>query len=297
MPLRPARAQFSNRAPSPARGRMKSRISCGSDTPNPPCVAMRKTIQCVQNVVLLAFSQMRILIATVTAGGGHLAAAAALEEAWRAARPDDVVEKIDLLKLFSPLHRKIYSDGYVKLVERAPELWGMVFARTDNPKLLRRLKRIQRKFPSGSKQRFARHVKQFNPDVVLCTHYLPLETLTPLREKKDGIRPFVVVHRHGFRGARALDGIVRGFVLRRGRGNQGAARRARRGSEKCDCDGNSHRGEILLQAGREGRAQALRPARRFAGAAGVERRIRHGAGRGNPRPNSTRRRDNFKRSS
>jgi processive 1,2-diacylglycerol beta-glucosyltransferase len=139
----------------------------------------------------VSVSVMRILIATVTAGGGHLAAAAALEEAWHAARPHDTVEKIDLMKLFAPLHRKIYSDGYVNLVERAPELWGMVFAKTDNLKLLQRLKRIQRKFPSGSKQRFAKHVKQFKPDVVLCTHYLPLETLTPLREKKDGVRPFV----------------------------------------------------------------------------------------------------------
>ena len=135
---------------------------------------------------------MRILIATVTAGGGHLAAAAALEEAWHAARPDDVVEKIDLLKLFSPLHRRIYSDGYVRLVERAPELWGMMFAKTDNPKLLQKLKSIRHKFPSGSKQRFSRLVRHFRPDVVLCTHYLPLETLTPLREGKGGIRPFVV---------------------------------------------------------------------------------------------------------
>ena len=134
---------------------------------------------------------MRILIATMTAGGGHLAAAAALDEAWRNAQPDDVVETIDLLKLFSPLHRKIYADGYVQLVERAPELWGMVFAKSDNPKLLRRLKLIRRKFPSGSKQRFARHVRQFRPDVVICTHYLPLETLTPLREKMGGGRPFV----------------------------------------------------------------------------------------------------------
>ena len=134
---------------------------------------------------------MRILIATVTAGGGHLAAAAALEEAWRAVRPDDVVEKIDLLQLFSPLHRKIYSEGYVRLVERAPELWGMMFAKTDNPKFLARLKRVQRKFPSGSKRRFARFVNQFQPNVVLCTHFLPLDTLTPLREKRDGLRPFV----------------------------------------------------------------------------------------------------------
>jgi processive 1,2-diacylglycerol beta-glucosyltransferase len=134
---------------------------------------------------------MRILIATVTAGGGHLAAAAALQEAWRAARPGDTLEKIDLLTLFSPLHRKIYSDGYVQLIARAPELWGMVFAKSDNPKLLLKLKRLQRKIPSGSKQRFARAVNQFKPDAVLCTHYLPLETLTVLREKKNGLRPFV----------------------------------------------------------------------------------------------------------
>ncbi|MEI9963090.1 MAG: hypothetical protein WDM76_18850 [Limisphaerales bacterium] len=49
---------------------------------------------------------MRILIATVTAGAGHVAAAAALEEAWRAARPSDTVERIDLTKFFSPLHKK-----------------------------------------------------------------------------------------------------------------------------------------------------------------------------------------------
>ena len=56
---------------------------------------------------------MRILIATVTAGGGHIAAAAALEEAWRALRPDDAVERLDLIKFFSPLHKKIHADGYV----------------------------------------------------------------------------------------------------------------------------------------------------------------------------------------
>lgn len=127
---------------------------------------------------------MRILIATITAGGGHLAAAAALEEAWRAARPADTLERIDLLKFFSPLHRKIHSDGYLALVERAPELWGMVFAKTDNPKVARSLNKLKRAFPSQSRQKFERHVKHFKPDVVLCTHYLPLELLGHRRKDK-----------------------------------------------------------------------------------------------------------------
>src|ERR1051326_437955 len=126
---------------------------------------------------------MRILIATVTAGAGHLAAAAALDEAWRALRPRDVVERIDLVRFFSPLHRKIHADGYVKLVERAPELWGMLFAKTDNPKVARRINRVQRLFPSRSRSRFARFVKQFKPDAVLCTHYEPLGTLAEMRAR------------------------------------------------------------------------------------------------------------------
>ena len=135
---------------------------------------------------------MRVLIATITAGGGHLAAAAALDEAWRAARSDDVVERVDLIKFFSPLHRKIHEDGYVKLVERAPELWGLVFKKTDTPKAARSLSRLKRAFPSNSRARFARHVQRFEPDVVLCTHYLPLETLGLLRRKKNSPRPLTV---------------------------------------------------------------------------------------------------------
>jgi processive 1,2-diacylglycerol beta-glucosyltransferase len=131
---------------------------------------------------------MRILIATATAGGGHLAAAAALDEAWRAFRPDDVVERKDLVKFFSPLHRKIHADGYVKLVEHAPELWGMMFGKTDHPEVASTLNRIKRLFPSTSRIRFARYVQHFAPEVILCTHYSPLETLghSRARSKKSG---------------------------------------------------------------------------------------------------------------
>ena len=136
-------------------------------------------------------------MATVTAGGGHLAAAAALEEAWRARRPKDTIERVDLVKFFSPLHRKIHADGYVKLVEHAPELWGMVFKKTDDPKLAQRLNRLKQVFPSNSRARFERYVKQSKPDVVLCTHYLPLEILGRMKAKaakRDtcAATPFVV---------------------------------------------------------------------------------------------------------
>ena len=127
---------------------------------------------------------MRILIATITAGGGHLQAAAALNEAWSALRPRDVVERVDLQKFFSPLHRKVYTQGYVKMVEHAPELWGMVFKKTDNPKLVRTgSPSCEQTLPAQQcLMRFIRYLKQFKPDVVFCTHYLPVEILGKARQ-------------------------------------------------------------------------------------------------------------------
>ncbi len=133
---------------------------------------------------------MRILIATITAGAGHLQAAAALEEAWRALRPRDTLEKVDLQKFFSPLHRKVYTEGYVNLIARAPELWGLLFKATDKPKLVRRLAALRRKLPPRSGTKFIRHLYQFRPDIVFCTHYLPVEFLEKAREKWPGAAPF-----------------------------------------------------------------------------------------------------------
>lgn len=142
---------------------------------------------------------MRVLIATATAGAGHLAAAAALDEAWRAFRPEDNVKKLDLVEFFSSLHRKIHADGYVKLVEHAPEIWGMLFGKTDNPQVARRLNKLKRAFPSKSRARFIAFLNEFAPDAVVCTHYVALETLGAMRLKGNRPRairpkrpPFVV---------------------------------------------------------------------------------------------------------
>jgi processive 1,2-diacylglycerol beta-glucosyltransferase len=120
---------------------------------------------------------MRVLIATVTAGGGHLAAAAALEESWKALRPNDVVKCVDVLEFASNLYRKIYTETYVKVIAHAPELYALVFKKTDNQEQVRKMSGFRRTFARRTNKGFLRHLKLFKPDVVLCTHYLPLEIL------------------------------------------------------------------------------------------------------------------------
>jgi processive 1,2-diacylglycerol beta-glucosyltransferase len=135
---------------------------------------------------------MRILIATITAGAGHVQAAGALDEAWRSLRPRDQVEKVDVLDFTPRLYRKAYSESYVQLVEHAPELWAHLFNKTDNPALIKKLTRVRRTLAVLNAQKFVRHLKQFKPEVVLCTHYMPLEILGRLREKAKGA-PFPLV--------------------------------------------------------------------------------------------------------
>jgi processive 1,2-diacylglycerol beta-glucosyltransferase len=63
---------------------------------------------------------------------------------------------------------------------------------TDNPKVARSLNKLKRAFPSNSRHRFERHVKHFKPDVVLCTHYLPLELLGHRQKERSTRAPMTV---------------------------------------------------------------------------------------------------------
>lgn len=132
---------------------------------------------------------MKILIATVTCGAGHLQAAAALEEAWRLVQPRDIVLRLDVLDFTPKLYRKAYVDGYFQLVERAPELWEMIFNTTDNPVRARKLTRVRRTLAKLPTEKFTRELKRFAPDAVLCTHYMPLEIMGRFKLKAGGAPP------------------------------------------------------------------------------------------------------------
>src|SRR3954471_10106873 len=136
---------------------------------------------------------MRILIATVTAGAGHVQAAAALEEAWHTLRPKDSIQRLDVLSFTPRLYRKVYVDGYVKIVEHAPELYAHMFKKTDNPLLVKKLTRFRRTVAHLTTSKFVTQLKKFKPEAVLCTHYLPPEILAHLRGKrKQALKPLTV---------------------------------------------------------------------------------------------------------
>jgi processive 1,2-diacylglycerol beta-glucosyltransferase len=66
----------------------------------------------------------------------------------------------------------------------------MVFKKTDNPALLRKVGRFRRGFAERTNKKFVRHLKAFQPDAVICTHYLPVEIMAHLERK--GFNPMTV---------------------------------------------------------------------------------------------------------
>ncbi len=136
---------------------------------------------------------MRVLIPTVTAGAGHIQAALAIEEAWRSIRPADEVCRVDVLDYTPKIYRSVYTKAYLKLIEHAPELYALVFKKTDNPERIKELTRFRRRSSRLAAAKFVREMVAFQPEVLISPHYLPLEILggvqTRLRRRKR-IFPF-----------------------------------------------------------------------------------------------------------
>lgn len=133
---------------------------------------------------------MRLLVATISAGAGHLQAAAAVREAWAGQRPDDEIQQVDLLDLVPRLYRKVYLDGYLKLIATAPELWGYLFKKSDNPQLLKRLEKWRGELARHANRSFVKLLREYSPDIFISTHFLPVEILAGVQRKHPEFKPF-----------------------------------------------------------------------------------------------------------
>jgi processive 1,2-diacylglycerol beta-glucosyltransferase len=120
---------------------------------------------------------MKVLVLHASAGAGHKRAAEALAKAF--SLEDEHVEVVvrDILDFTSPMFRKTYGKGYLDVIRKAPELWGFMFAQSDKKALLPSHKKIRAIFNEINSGAFKKFCKECNADIVICTHFMPLEIL------------------------------------------------------------------------------------------------------------------------
>jgi processive 1,2-diacylglycerol beta-glucosyltransferase len=122
----------------------------------------------------------RVLLLSASSGAGHLRAAQALEKAF-AARGDCIVEHVDAMKYASKLFQSLYHNTYISLANRAPDLLGLLYDRTDQPW---NPPQPRLAIDRVNVQPMIRMLKRVQPDLCVATHFLPGEILAWLIAKK-----------------------------------------------------------------------------------------------------------------
>src|SRR5271165_554053 len=133
----------------------------------------------------------RVLVLSTSAGAGHLRAAEAVEKALRIRGLASEVQHLDVLKYTNNVFRHLYSKAYIDLVNNAPEVLGWLYDHLDVPG---RNEKVRLAFDRLNTVPFIKFLNRFQPDVAICTHFLPSEIISWLkREKQVNILNAVVV--------------------------------------------------------------------------------------------------------
>ena len=125
--------------------------------------------------------KMRVLVLSASVGAGHVRAAEAVEAALQQTGAPVTIANHDVLTLMSPAFRKVYRDGYFEMVRRAPQLLGWLYDATDKPF---HKDRLRQKLEEAGAVRLLKKIREFDPDVAICTHFLPTAMLN--RERRKG---------------------------------------------------------------------------------------------------------------
>lgn len=124
----------------------------------------------------------RVLILSTSVGSGHLAAASALEQAF-SHHPDVEVISQDALELTSEAYRIISADAYQFLARGGSWILGLIYDYYDQPFKNEAL--FQSLFDLLNAQPLVGFIRDFRPDLVVCTHFMPAGIIVHLMEQQQ----------------------------------------------------------------------------------------------------------------
>ncbi|MDR2207431.1 MAG: glycosyltransferase [Azoarcus sp.] len=119
----------------------------------------------------------KILLLSVSAGAGHTRAAEALHQCAQQHFPDVQTLHLDAMQYVTAAFRKIYTSGYMKLVTASPTMWRLLYEKSDEADPRSIMQRLRRATERLNTRPLLRAVRDFEPDAVICTHFLPAELL------------------------------------------------------------------------------------------------------------------------
>jgi processive 1,2-diacylglycerol beta-glucosyltransferase len=132
----------------------------------------------------------KVLILSASAGAGHVRAAQALERAFQQAGTVRDVRDVDALEFTNKVFRTLYSKTYIEMVDRMPDVLGWLYDALDSPweKERRRLA-----WDKLNTRPFVKLLEREQPDLIVCTHFLPAEMVSWMKAKHRLACPQTIV--------------------------------------------------------------------------------------------------------
>jgi processive 1,2-diacylglycerol beta-glucosyltransferase len=123
----------------------------------------------------------KVLVLSASAGAGHMRAAEAVERAIKEMGAAGEVRHIDTLEYTNKLFRHLYSKAYLEMVNKTPEVLGWLYDHLDKPWKNERRRLALDKLNTRP---FVKMLKAYQPEITICTHFLPAEIISWLKAKE-----------------------------------------------------------------------------------------------------------------
>jgi processive 1,2-diacylglycerol beta-glucosyltransferase len=125
----------------------------------------------------------KVLLLSASAGAGHVRAAEAIEKAFKLLDDGESreVHHFDVLNYTNKLFRHLYSKAYIDLVNKMPEVPGWVYDKLDKPWKNERRRLALDKLNTRP---FVKLLREYQPELIVCTHFLPAEIVSWLKAKE-----------------------------------------------------------------------------------------------------------------
>jgi processive 1,2-diacylglycerol beta-glucosyltransferase len=128
-------------------------------------------------------TQKRLLLLSVSAGAGHTRAADAILTYAGNFGSNVTARHLDVMDFVTPGFRKLYTDFYIKLVNKTPMLWGWLYQVTNDAQPDSSMQRLRRSVEQLNTKALLKEIDSFKPDAIVCTHFLPAEILSRMIRK------------------------------------------------------------------------------------------------------------------
>src|SRR5687767_12019563 len=123
----------------------------------------------------------KVLLLSASAGAGHVRAAQALEKAFNHAGAAQEVRHVDTLQFTNKVFRHLYSKAYIELVNNMPQVPDFLYDKFDTPWKNERRRLALDKLNTRP---FVKLLREYHPDLIVCTHFLPAEIVSWLKAKE-----------------------------------------------------------------------------------------------------------------